>query len=108
MTRLSTHVLDTERGTPAAGMRVTLYTAEHALAATDTGPDGRIADLGDDQLTEGTYRLVFDVAEYLARQARPAPFLQRVTIEFQVDNTQTHYHVPLLMTPFACTSYRGS
>jgi 5-hydroxyisourate hydrolase len=108
MTSLSTHALDTERGLPAAGLRVTLFRGDLALAAADTGPDGRIADLGNDALADGTYRLVFDVADYLARRGRPAPFLQRVTIEFHVEATHAHYHVPLLMTPFACTSYRGS
>jgi 5-hydroxyisourate hydrolase len=108
MTSLSTHVLDTELGKPAAGVRVTLSTPEQAIADAETGPDGRITDLGHGALREGTYRLVFDVADYLARQGRPTPFLRRVTIEFHVDDTQTHYHVPLLMTPFTCTAYRGS
>jgi 5-hydroxyisourate hydrolase len=108
MTSLSTHVLDTELGKPAVGLHVTLSTPDQAIADSETGPDGRIADLGNSALTEGTYRLVFDVADYLARQGRPARFLRRVTIEFHVDDTQAHYHVPLLMTPFACTAYRGS
>ena len=108
MTSLSTHVLDTELGKPAVGVRVVLLRGETALASAETGPDGRIADLGSASLAEGNYRLVFDVAEYLTAHGRPAPFLQRVTIEFHVDPTQPHYHVPLLVTPFACTSYRGS
>jgi 5-hydroxyisourate hydrolase len=108
MTSLSTHVLDTEWGTPAAGLRVSLYADERPLDTAQTGEDGRIARLGDDLLAEAIYRLVFDVGEYLERNGRPAPFLQRVTIEFRVDGSLSHYHVPLLMTPFACTTYRGS
>jgi 5-hydroxyisourate hydrolase len=108
MTSLSTHVLDAQRGQPAAGVRVSLLRGEAVLATTITGTDGRIAELGGASLDDGIYRLVFDVADYLAAQGRPAPFLQRVSVEFRVDQTQPHYHVPLLVTPFACTSYRGS
>jgi 5-hydroxyisourate hydrolase len=108
MSRLSTHVLDTELGKPAAGVRVSLVRGETEIARGETGPDGRIADIGDGKLVDGSYGLVFDVAEYLARQGRQAPFLERVTIEFHVDQTQLQYHVPLLVTSFACTSYRGS
>jgi 5-hydroxyisourate hydrolase len=108
MTSLSTHVLDTERGVPAAGVPVALYRGERALAHAQTGANGRIADLGGDSLEQGAYRLEFDVAAYLAAQGRPAPFLQRVSLEILLDASQPHFHVPLLMTPYACTSYRGS
>ena len=108
MTSLSTHVLDTERGIPAAGVRVTLYRGERALAEAQTEPNGRIADLGGGALDDGTYRLEFDLAAYLAAHGRAAPFVQRVTLEFRVDASQPHYHVPLLMTPYAFTSYRGN
>ena len=108
MTSLSTHVLDTERGIPAAGVRVTLYRGERALVEAMTESNGRIADLGGGALSYGTYRLEFDLAAYLIAQGRDAPFVQRVSIEFLVDASQPHYHVPLLMTPYAVTSYRGS
>jgi 5-hydroxyisourate hydrolase len=108
VTTLSTHVLDTERGTPAGGLRVALYRGSERLSEAQTGPDGRIADLGGERLDGGSYRLVFDVAAYLAAQGRAAPFLQRVTLDFYLDAASAHYHVPLLITPFACTSYRGS
>jgi 5-hydroxyisourate hydrolase len=108
MTSLSTHVLDTELGRPAVGVRVSLVRGDALIASTETGTDGRIANLADASLDEGSYRLVFEVAEYLARQGRPAPFLERVIIEFHLDSTQPHYHVPLLVTRFACTSYRGT
>ncbi|HEY1294634.1 MAG TPA: hydroxyisourate hydrolase [Chloroflexota bacterium] len=108
MTSLSTHVLDTERGIPAAGVRVTLYANDQPLDSAETGLDGRIADLGHNALTDGTYRLVFDVGDYLASRGRARAFVQRLSVEFRVDQGQPHYHVPLLFTPFACTTYRGS
>jgi 5-hydroxyisourate hydrolase len=108
MTSLSTHVLDTERGTPAAGVRVSLYREDSLVDSAQTSDDGRIADLGRGSLATGTYRLVFEVAEYLLAQRRPVPFLERVSLEFRLDAAQPHYHVPLLMTGYACTSYRGS
>jgi 5-hydroxyisourate hydrolase len=108
MTSLSTHVLDVERGMPAEGVHITLYRDEAYVAEASTDPDGRIADVGGGSLGQGRYRLVFDLAEYLAAHGRVAPFLQRVTLEFLLDGQQPHYHVPLLMTAYACTSYRGS
>ncbi|HYW87698.1 MAG TPA: hydroxyisourate hydrolase [Chloroflexota bacterium] len=108
MTTLSTHVLDTERGAPAAGVRVSLYADDRRVDTAQTGQDGRISDLGRNSLTSGTYRLVFDVGEYLTTQGRAAPFVQRVSLDFRVEADQGHYHVPLLITPFACTTYRGS
>ena len=108
MTTLSTHVLDTERGVPAAGVHVTLCRDTQVLAEAQTAPSGRIADLGGGSLGTGAYRLVFDVGAYLQAQGRDAPFLQRVTIEFNIDSAQEHYHVPLLISAYACTSYRGS
>ena len=108
MTSLSTHVLDTERGMPAPGVRVTLYRGERALAEALTEHNGRITDLGGGALENGTYRLEFELTTYLAAQGRAAPFLQRVLLEFRVDASQPHYHVPLLITAYACTSYRGS
>ena len=111
MTTLSTHVLDVEQGLPAAGVRVTLVSIaprEHTLAEAETDQNGRIADLPGRSLESGTYRLVFDVAAYHAARGRPAPFLQRVSVEFRLDGTAAHYHVPLLMSKYACTAYRGS
>jgi 5-hydroxyisourate hydrolase len=109
MTTLSTHVLDVEHGRPAEGVPIALYKADLPLALDETSADGRIADLtGGASLEPGSYRLVFDVAAYFARQGRPAPFLQRVSIEFQVHAGDPHYHVPLLLSAYACTSYRGS
>jgi 5-hydroxyisourate hydrolase len=107
VTSLSTHVLDTELGRPAVGLHVLLYRETQLLAEAETAANGRIADLGS-ALQAGTYRLVFDVGPYLRAQGRHAPFLQRVSIEFRLDAAESHYHVPLLITPYACTSYRGA
>ena len=108
MTTLSTHVLDTVLGRPAVGVRVALYRGSEPVAQAETGPDGRAANLSGGSLDAGTYRLVFDVAAYFEAHGREAPFLQRVSLEFRVDSADPHYHVPLLLSPYACTSYRGS
>src|SRR5579859_1128149 len=104
MTTLSTHVLDVELGAPAAGVPIALFRCEPPLdpygpialtwvAEAETNADGRIPYLGDgSSLETGTYRLVFDVAAYLARQGRAADFLQRVTIDFQINAGDPHYH----------------
>ena len=93
---LSTHVLDTERGKPAAGVRVELYRGDDRLAEQATDDDGRIADLAPD-LEPGVYRLVFHP---------PSPFFRRV--ELEVELGEGHTHVPLLVSSYACASYRGS
>jgi 5-hydroxyisourate hydrolase len=93
---LSTHVLDTERGRPAAGVRVELYRGDDRLAEQATDEDGRIADLAPG-LEPGVYRLVFHP---------PSPFFRRV--ELEVELGEGHTHVPLLVSSYACASYRGS
>jgi 5-hydroxyisourate hydrolase len=103
---LSTHVLDIERGMPARGVPVELLLDGRSIARAVTDGDGRIPVLG--QVTDAQYAIVFDVAGYFAAQGRSAPFLQRVSIEFQARGADGHYHVPLLLSPFACTTYRGS
>jgi 5-hydroxyisourate hydrolase len=108
MTTLSTHVLDTEKGTPAAGVGVALYREDRPLARAETNADGRITNVAGDSLDPDTYRLVFDVAAYYAAQGRDAPFLQRISVEFRVAAADMHYHVPLLLSPYAFTTYRGS
>jgi 5-hydroxyisourate hydrolase len=96
---ISTHVLDTERGEPAAGVIVELYRGDDLLTAAETDGDGRIVELSDGQLEAGTYRLVFHP---------PSTFFRRVELEIAVDDPNRHYHVPLLVSPYSCASYRGS
>ena len=114
---LSTHVLDTIHGSPAAGMAVALYITngdEATLVKRFTlNADGRSdAPLYDDNTIKiGTYRLVFDVAAYFESRgvALPQPnFLDRVALDFGVAHTDQHYHVPLLVSPWAYSTYRGS
>ena len=95
MISVSTHVLDTERGRPAAGVRVELW-GDELVAAETTNDDGRIAPLAQ-ELTPGTYRLVF---------APPSPFFRRVELELALEDG--HYHVPLLVSSYGCATYRGS
>ncbi len=111
MSTLSTHVLDAVSGTPAAGIPV------EALARNDAGEwnsigsgvtddDGRIAQVADEALTPGTYRIVFDTEDYFAGRGVPA-FYPEVAITFVVAD-ERHYHVPVLLSPFAFSTYRGS
>ncbi|MDQ3271687.1 MAG: hydroxyisourate hydrolase [Pseudomonadota bacterium] len=115
---LSTHVLDTMHGTPAAGMAVELYTTDGGQAALvksfvlnsdGRNPDGLLYD--NSSLLSGTYRLVFDVAAYFAARGVKLPepnFLNRVSLDFGVADTSQHYHVPLLVSPWSYSTYRGS
>jgi 5-hydroxyisourate hydrolase len=115
---LSTHVLDTMHGTPAAGMQVSLFTTEgeaakmvkqFTLNADGRNPDGLLFD--NASLKRGTYRLVFDVAAYFKARgvALPEPnFLNRVSLDFGIADPQQHYHVPLLVSPWSYSTYRGS
>ena len=115
---LSTHVLDTMHGQPAGGMSgkllMTSGGADQLVKAFVLNADGRNPDgllLGNDALKEGTYRLVFDVAAYFKQRgvALPDPnFLNLVTLDFGVANTSQHYHVPLLVSPWSYSTYRGS
>ena len=92
---VSTHVLDTERGLPAAGVRVELFRGDELVASGETDADGRIRQLADTD--PGTYRLVFHPS---------SPFFRRV--ELELDLGAGHHHVPLLVSSFACATYRGS
>ncbi|MDY6996727.1 MAG: hydroxyisourate hydrolase [Actinomycetota bacterium] len=104
---LSTHVLDAVSGTPAAGVTVTLTdSAPSVLTTAVTDGDGRVKDLADD-LSPGTYRLTFDTAGYFASAGVPA-FYPEVVIAFEVTEPAAHYHVPLLLSPYAYSTYRGS
>jgi 5-hydroxyisourate hydrolase len=93
---LSTHVLDTAAGRPAQGVLVELFRGGASVAAAQTNADGRVPELAHD-LAPGAYRLVFHP---------PSPFFRRV--ELEVELGEGHYHVPLLVSPYSCASYRGS
>lgn len=114
---LSTHVLDTMHGCPAAAMTVSLYSTDGAqpqrihswVLNADGRSDGPLLD--NQQLKVGTYRLVFGVKDYFAGKgvALPEPnFLNQVTIDFGVADVTQHYHVPLLVSPWSYATYRGS
>ncbi|BBX52632.1 MULTISPECIES: hydroxyisourate hydrolase [Mycolicibacterium] len=104
---LSTHVLDAVSGTPAVGVAVTLTdSASNVLTTAVTDGDGRVKDLAD-HLGPGTYRLTFDTAGYFAAARVPA-FYPEVVIAFEITDPATHYHVPLLLSPYAYSTYRGS
>ena len=109
---ISTHVLDTERGEPAAGVPVALSRWDGdtlvLVSAYETDADGRIQDMVDEPFLVGAYQLAFDVAAYFRKQGRDILFLSKVVIEFQVRDTQRHYHIPLLLSRYSCASYRGS
>ncbi len=113
MSTLSTHVLDTMHGRPAAGMAVALAGPHGLFAQGMTNADGRVPDLlsgGPADLPVGHYRLTFGVAAYFrsAGVALPdPPFLDEVTLDFGIADGG-HYHVPLLVSPFAYSTYRGS
>ena len=98
---ISTHVLDAGRGEPAAGVRVELFRDAELVGSGETDVDGRISDLsGGQTLGPGRYRLVFSDP--------PSRFFRRVELEIEIDDSDRHYHVPLLVAPYSCASYRGS
>jgi 5-hydroxyisourate hydrolase len=104
---ISTHVLDTALGAPAAGVRVSLYRLDVAAAPIRmtqalTDADGRVRDLLDRPLAVGDYRLEFDTAR------GEEPFFTRVALDIRVADAGRSYHVPILLAPFSMTTYRGS
>ena len=105
MSGISTHILDTALGRPAAGIAVRLFLNDRELAATVTNQDGRVPALlpPGAALSSGVYRIVFDTA---ARW--PDGFYPEVSVTFSVKDPGSHYHVPLLISPFGFTTYRGS
>lgn len=107
MTAVTTHVLDTALGRPAAGIGVTLSAADGTgLGTGTTDADGRVRALGPNVLADGTYRLAFATGPYFAAQGRVA-FFPEVIVTFAVTAGE-HYHVPILLSPFAFSTYRGS
>lgn len=110
MSTVSTHVLDACRGRPGVGVAVGLERLSdpvETIASAVTDGDGRVGQLGPDDLAAGTYRLVFGTADYFAETAT-STFFPRVDIVFSVTSSSEHYHVPVLLSPFAFSTYRGS
>lgn len=113
--RLTTHVLDTANGHPARGMTIELYRVEDETAVLEssvaTNDDGRCDGplLEGDELAAGHYRLNFHVGAYFsALNGTPVTFLDVVAVDFRVNDRQAHYHVPLLVSPYGYSTYRGS
>jgi 5-hydroxyisourate hydrolase len=108
MSPITTHVLDTAQGRPAAGVEVTLEQGPDwsQIGSGRTGEDGRLKDLGGPG-APGLYRLRFDTGAYFEAAGTPA-FFPEVTVEFSVERPEEHHHVPLLLSPFGYSTYRGS
>ncbi len=114
MSTISTHILDTARGRPAPGIAVTLETrgpgdAWTRVATSATDADGRVKNLVPvgKGVEPGVYRLRFETGPYLAAQGSPA-FYPHVEVVFDVRDTSAHFHIPLLLSPFGYSTYRGS
>lgn len=107
MSTISTHVLDTSIGRPAQGVRVTLEQGAEIIGTGITDADGRVPEIrGGEPLGAGAYRLRFLVAEYFAADGRDS-FYPEITVNFRIAADE-HYHVPVLVSPFGYTTYRGS
>ena len=109
MNSLSTHVLDTTHGCPAAGIALRLWAGSTLLYSGATNEDGRCPDLPE--IRPGRYRIEFEVAAYFRGQGLDLPeppFLDVVAIDFGVAQDGGHYHVPLLVSPYGYSTYRGS
>jgi 5-hydroxyisourate hydrolase len=111
--KLSTHVLDLTTGRPATGMRIELWSLDgkHVLLkAVVTNLDGRTDEplLASATMAVGTYELVFFVKDYYVTHHRDSPFLDRVPVRFAIADARAIYHIPLLVTPWAYSTYRGS
>lgn len=112
MAKITTHVLDTSKGKPAANVAVVLErkegTAFVAVSKGVTDADGRLKTLSDpDGVAAGTYRLTFDVGMYFAKNDVDS-FFPEAAITFQIVDAEGHFHVPLLLAPFGFSTYRGS
>lgn len=118
--KLTTHVLDTANGCPASGIAIALWQlnsnsdgdSKSLLKTIKTNHDGRTDEplLAEEELQVGVYELIFSVGNYFARyDDYPDPFfLDQIPIRFGISDTQAHYHVPLLVSPWSYSTYRGS
>ena len=111
VSHITTHVLDAAQGLPAPGVAVQLSALREGewqlLAESVTDADGRAKQLGPEALPTGTYRLRFDTGAYFASRSTPT-FFPEAQLTFVIDEEARHYHVPLLLSPFAYSTYRGS
>lgn len=113
MTQITSHILDTSVGKPAAGVLITLLQQSGdnwlMLGSAATDDDGRVADFTgtDDALTAGIYKLTFYLSDYYAKQAQES-FYPYVDVAFEISGDGQHYHVPLLLNPYGYSTYRGS
>jgi 5-hydroxyisourate hydrolase len=111
MSAITTHVLDVSRGSPAGGVPVTLEIRSNdgwkMLGGGRTDPDGRAHELSGDEIEAGIYRLTFDTASYFAACGVDA-FYPIVQVVFEIADVSHHHHVPLLLSPFGYSTYRGS
>ncbi len=113
MSAITTHVLDTSRGSPAAGVVTILFRANDdgwdEIGRSPTDDNGRVATFDTGDLTRGTYRLRFELDDYFADHALTGKaFYPYAEIAFRVEDPSQHYHVPLLLSPFGYSTYRGS
>jgi 5-hydroxyisourate hydrolase len=110
---ISTHVLDTERGAPAAGVHVSLFKLGEddrpiRLTQALTDDDGRVRDLLERPMSPGDYRLEFILSGRTVPEADDTRFFRRVSVDLRVEDVTRSYHVPLLLSPYSMTTYRGS
>ena len=113
MSAITTHILDTARGQPAVGVQVELEAQDGAawrrIGRGVSDQDGRLRSLMPDSavLERGVYRLTFETSQYF-RGLNTASFYPRIIVEFTVADGESHYHVPLLLSPYGYTTYRGT
>jgi 5-hydroxyisourate hydrolase len=110
---ISTHVLDLELGVPATGLPVALFRLEEdgrpeLVSELVTDADGRVRNLLAGELQVGDYQLVFDLAAYAATLDRDADFFENLAVGIRIDDADRSYHVPLLLSPFGISTYRGT
>ena len=114
MGKLTTHILDTSMGTPAQGVEIKLYKRNDSslklINSAKTNEDGRcnVPLLSGDLFEEGCYEIEFNIGHYYATKEIDCPFLKDVVIRFYISNSDENYHVPLLISPFSYSTYRGS
>ena len=114
MGKLTTHILDTSMGTPAQGVEIKLYKRNDSslklINSEKTNEDGRCNEplLSGNLFEEGCYEIEFNIGHYYATKEIDCPFLKDVVIRFYISNSDENYHVPLLISPFSYSTYRGS